>query len=1270
MSKRMLVNAAQEGEVRVATVEENVLEELNVAIEGNELLKGNLYKAVVVSVESGLQAAFVDYGAERNGFVTFNDIHRKYYNKKIKTDGKRLRIQDAIAPGAELLVQVYKEEVGNKGAALTTDITQPGRYLVLMPFSDGGGVSRKIESESTRTKLKEIITKLNVPDDMGLIVRTAGQGRNKTELQKDYQALIRSWGHSLARYEQLREPGLVYREPDVVIRSVRDYFTDDVTEIMVDNDSVMDRLVEYFELHAPDILPRVKRYKGKMPLFSNFGLERQLENISSPTVGLPSGGSIVINPTEALTAIDVNSGKSRGQSNQEEMALQTNLEAAVEAARQLRLRDLGGLVVIDFIDMYENTNRRSVEKDLKSAMKRDKARVEIGRISRFGLLELSRQRIKARLISSTHNSCPMCEGSGFVMSTEVAAVTMLRRLQELAVSAPKAGRIRGRLPVAVALHLLNDHRSSIADMEQDFDVTIEVIPEIGALSTRDAFEIITKENAEKTREERNANRDRKDRTRNKRRSPRPDASRSDASRSDASRSDASRSDASRSDASRSDDSQNTIDKSVESDMPYEAPKVVGFIEPEDLVETDPGAAPATVEADVQDEEASDPKSESDSESELEQSEGRGRRRRRRRRRKGEDTPSVATEHTREQSQEGSSPNEAIDDAEARRREARERNLARRNSRSNSRKGPPGEQANPTANLERVAKEAPREVPRLTPKESPRITPRKEEAPRLTPKESPRITPRKEEAPRLTPKESPRITPRKEEPSRITPRKESDVQPNVVGNARQSDVAQASRKAAEKLRSRLTKNEVSTPSAKTPKHRAEPQITKAKTASVVEAKQPQKKVDTTSVAALVKAKLKDRSSRQSKVDDAPKAEVSSASKALKPSRPAGRTESPAARRAAEIVKARLASKNAKATDDSTVDQPSEGAPKAKPSRTRASRAKSTSGRPARSPASASTRVTKAASTSALKSESVNSPSTAKVEGAEDTAKASGTPRKTTADRIKSTPRPKAATPAVKRTAVTKAAKTTSDEKGPVTETKTQEKPKAARAATKEPAVKTTAVANSEAVSASDKPKTARASRPKKKAASNVKTKTARTPVAKASTSTEAKPKTARTSRAGSKTEPEAKPSTTRTRRTKAAADESETKPKVTQASKAKATPASEETPKTTGMARAKTAAKPRASRAKAASTSADSEKPKRTRTSRAKVSGSVKAETEKPSTPKPKATATRSKSTTSARSASKKAGDKVRQKQGVKAKSSVDTDHLEREKAASVLATLK
>ena len=496
MTKRMLVNAAQEGQVRVTIVQDGVLEDLDVAHSNSRAIKGNIYKARVVSVEPGLQAAFVDYGADRNGFITFNDIHERFYARKPKGGNGRPRIQDVIFRGNELLIQAQKEEMGNKGAAMNCDLSIPGRYIVLMPYSRSSGISRKIEDERTRNRLRELIKKLEIPEDMGLIVRTAGVGRTKSELQKDFQQLIRIWAHIQHAYEQLSGPGLVYREEGMVIRTIRDYFTDDIDEVVVDDEAMHQNVLDFFERHMAGLSDKVRLYRGKMPIFSNYGLERQLENIASQRVPLASGGSIVVSPTEALIAIDVNSGRSKGQADQEAMALQTNTEAAVEVARQLRLRDLGGLIVVDFIDMSELQNRRAIERELKTAMKIDKARVEIGRVSRFGLLELSRQRVRGAIHLSTHRLCPMCDGTGSVTTTETAGVTMIRRLQELAVSAPSGARLRGRLPVAVALYLLNEQRTQLGGLESEFDVEIEVIPDAAAVSTREAFEVVHPEGKE------------------------------------------------------------------------------------------------------------------------------------------------------------------------------------------------------------------------------------------------------------------------------------------------------------------------------------------------------------------------------------------------------------------------------------------------------------------------------------------------------------------------------------------------------------------------------------------------------------------------------------------------------------------------------------------------------------------------------------------------------------------------------------------------------
>jgi ribonuclease E len=628
MSKRMLVNAAQAGEIRVAIVDNNVLEDLNVASEGNEQIKGNVYRARVVSVESGLQAAFVDYGAERNGFITFNDIDKRFWTRKPRGEG-RPRIQDCIDRGAELLVQAYKEEMGNKGAALTTDITLPGRYLVIMPFSGSGGVSRKIEDEEARKKLKDLIKKLNPPEEMGIIVRTAGVGASRQELEGDYQNLVRVWAHIHHQFEQKAEPGLIYQEQDVVIRSVRDYFTDDIDEVVADNPRVHQRVLEFFQRNMPGAAAKVKLYAGKMPIFSNYGLERQLENIVSPRVPLKSGGYIIINPTEALTAIDVNSGKSKGQDNQEQMAFQTNQEAAEEVARQLRLRDLGGLIVVDFIDMEDARNRREVERVLKKGMKLDKARVEIGRVSRFGLLELSRQRIKARLLSTTHKLCPTCEGSGYVLGTETSGLSMLRRLQELAVSAQEGSTIRGRLGVDVALFLLNKQREALAELEAQFKVTIEVLPDATAIANRESFEVIRAGGAEKAPEERRDRGDKRSRDRERERD-----------RADKRNPKAKLPQLPRLQAPKTLD-EATGDEEADDDSPFEPPRIVGYVAPEKLVADAPSTDAAEAEAEGDDE----GEGEGDA-SDSGERDGRRRRRRRKGRGRGEgETSTTATTPT-------------------------------------------------------------------------------------------------------------------------------------------------------------------------------------------------------------------------------------------------------------------------------------------------------------------------------------------------------------------------------------------------------------------------------------------------------------------------------------------------------------------------------------------------------------------------------------------------------------------------------------------------
>ncbi|MBU0552281.1 Rne/Rng family ribonuclease, partial [Myxococcota bacterium] len=555
MSKKMLVNAAREGEVRVVIIQDGMLEDLNIALAGSEQIRGNVYRARVVKVEPSLQAAFIDYGGAENGFISLNDIREAYWSKQ-PPKGKPPRIQDVLKVGTEMVVQVIKEPMGSKGAALTCNVMLPGRYLVLMPYSSKSGVSRKIDDEEKRKRLRQILAEINPPSHTGVIIRTAGENQDLTSIRKDYQEQVRLWGHIQAKMAKFKGVGLLYSEPDVVMRSVRDYYTDDIEEVITDNEAVHRQLVQFFERYVPESVDQIKLYSGQMPLFANFGLERQFENISRPTVPLPGGGSIVISPTEALIAIDVNSGRTRRFGDHNSMVLSTNLEAAVEVARQLRLRDLGGLIVVDFIDMDELRHRQRVEQRLAEAMQMDKARVELGRISRFGLLELSRQRIKARLMLSTHELCPVCKGSGHIMTTEMASNAALRRIHELAVSAPKQAKITGRLPTQVALKLLNHQRGALAELESEFKVNISITPDADVHDDQDAFSLSFPEG--RLRARRGAAPQEEEAQRRGRRGGAASRIRV----------------------------KKAPQEADEAEIPYEAPRVVGFIPPAKLAEAD------------------------------------------------------------------------------------------------------------------------------------------------------------------------------------------------------------------------------------------------------------------------------------------------------------------------------------------------------------------------------------------------------------------------------------------------------------------------------------------------------------------------------------------------------------------------------------------------------------------------------------------------------------------------------------------------------------
>ena len=471
--KRMLFNATHAEELRVAIVDGQRLIDLDIETAGREQRKSNIYKGVVTRIEPSLEACFVNYGEERHGFLPFKEIAKEYFRSGV--DVGRATIKEALAEGTELLVQVEKEERGNKGAALTTFISLAGRYLVLMPNNPrGGGVSRRIEGEE-RQELRDTMDQLDVPGGMSLIARTAGIGRTAEELQWDLNYLLQLW-RAVDDARKL-QPGayLIYQESSLVIRAIRDYFHPDIGEILIDTDDIYEQ-ARQFMLHVmPDMSNRVKRYNDDVPLFSRFQIEHQIETAYSRVVPLPSGGAIVIDHTEALVAVDVNSARATRGSDIEETAFRTNLEAAEEVGRQLRLRDLGGLIVIDFIDMESAKNQRDVEQRLRDALHFDRARVQMGKISRFGLMELSRQRLRPALNEGSHITCPRCNGTGVIRDVDSSALHILRILQEEAMKEGTAA-LHVQVPVEVATFLLNEKRTDIAKLEFRLKVTVVLIP--------------------------------------------------------------------------------------------------------------------------------------------------------------------------------------------------------------------------------------------------------------------------------------------------------------------------------------------------------------------------------------------------------------------------------------------------------------------------------------------------------------------------------------------------------------------------------------------------------------------------------------------------------------------------------------------------------------------------------------------------------------------------------------------------------------------------
>jgi ribonuclease E len=470
MSIKILINAVDPEECRVAKVKHNKLEDFHIESSSRAITHGNIYKGTIARIEPGLQAVFVDYGAERHGFLQRHEIHPDYFQD---TAQDTHALDKLVKRGQELMVQVTKDPFMNKGAMLTTQISLPGGYMVLRPGSSNVGVSRKIEDEDERQRLKAIVGTLKIPEDFGIIVRTSAVNTSKTVLSKDLNYLFRLWKKIKGSVMKKKAPALLYKERHLVLRSIRDSFTPEVTEILIDDETVFKEVKDFIKLFSRRHDKIVTHYTGDKPIFSKFQLEDQIASIFESRVGLKSGGTLVIEQTEALVTIDVNSGKSTHEKSIEQTAYQTNLEAAEESARQLRLRDLGGLIVIDFIDMRDPKHRADVERTLRQHVKEDKARTKVGKISRFGLLEMSRQRIRPSIEFGSHLPCKYCQGKGLVPSTETLGIGFLRKLSLEALKG-KTNRVKGIVPVDVAEYLLNKKRREIVDLEVRRDLSVEI----------------------------------------------------------------------------------------------------------------------------------------------------------------------------------------------------------------------------------------------------------------------------------------------------------------------------------------------------------------------------------------------------------------------------------------------------------------------------------------------------------------------------------------------------------------------------------------------------------------------------------------------------------------------------------------------------------------------------------------------------------------------------------------------------------------------------
>jgi len=473
--KRMLINATQKEELRVALVDGQKLYDLDIENRARVQKKANIYKGRITRIEPSLEAAFVNFGADRHGFLPLKEISKEYFSKQPNEITGRINIKDVVKEGIEVIVQVDKEERGNKGAALTTMISLAGRYLVLMPNNPrAGGISRRIEGDE-RTDLREALSSLKLPDGMGTIVRTAGVGKASEELQWDLDYLLQLWSSIKKAADEREAPFLIFQESNVILRAIRDYLRQDIGEVILDTSETFEEAKNFIRQVMPQYEDRVKLYDGKVPLFTNFQIETQIETAFEREVKLPSGGSIVIDPTEALISIDINSSRATRGSDIEETALQTNLEAADEIARQMRLRDLGGLAVIDFIDMMSQKNQREVENRMRDALAMDRARVQVGRISRFGLLEMSRQRLRPSLGETSAIVCPRCNGQGSIRDIESLALSILRIVEEEA-NKSNSREVRAIVPISVSSYLLNEKREVIANIESQSNTKVVIIP--------------------------------------------------------------------------------------------------------------------------------------------------------------------------------------------------------------------------------------------------------------------------------------------------------------------------------------------------------------------------------------------------------------------------------------------------------------------------------------------------------------------------------------------------------------------------------------------------------------------------------------------------------------------------------------------------------------------------------------------------------------------------------------------------------------------------